>query len=259
MPEYLKRHNKHKKTPVIICPYVHAHEKNEMREKFNVNNKDGKHLPFFLYHDRKKRGPELSFEHCWNRFPKRDVIIVHSDMSPMPDDTTNQWYERLLEYRDSLPRAGMIACNLYYTIEHNQSKRIQYAGGTYRNGQVSHLYGHIGENGITLDLLNRVREVDWVTFGGVLIRREVIDACGPIDRRYRWAYVMDVDYCLEARLRGFRLYQVPVALQHIESRTTGPMLERSAELQDIFHENFRIFNEKWRSFAPPSIVTPRGE
>jgi GT2 family glycosyltransferase len=65
-----------------------------------------------------------------------------------------------------------------------------------------------------------VRAVDRVTFGGVLIRRKAVDECGPIDGRYEWAYVMDVDYCFKGRSGGYQLFQVPVYLQHEGSRTT---------------------------------------
>ena len=104
--------------------------------------------------------------------------------------------------------------------------------------------------------LRTLRPVDWVTFGGVLIRREVIQACGSFDDRYRWAYVMDVDYCFEARLRGFRLFQVPIALQHEENRTTRALWEANPQLtRDTFHATLELFYEKWRPFsaALPSI------
>jgi GT2 family glycosyltransferase len=105
------------------------------------------------------------------------------------------------------------------------------------------------EGGVSEAVLRVPRPVDWVTFGGVLIRRHVIRACGPFDRRYRWAYVMDVDYSFEARLRGFRLFQVPVSLQHEENRTTRPIWEADPQLQDHMSRNFDLFYEKWRPFT----------
>ena len=173
---------------------------------------------------------------------------IHSDMAPMPDDRTNRWFDRLLAYRDALPRAGMIACNLFFPWAGDKPLRVKCAGGTYLDGKLSHLTGDIGENGVPAALFDRVREVDWVTFGGVLIRREAIRACGPFDRRYGWAYVMDTDYCFEARLRGFRLYQVPVALVHEEGRTTRPMVAANAELGRHIEANYRLLADKWRPF-----------
>jgi len=102
------------------------------------------------------------------------------------------------------------------------------------------------QDGVPRALLEQTRPVKWVTFGGVLIRREVIQACGPFDRRYKWAYVMDVDYCLEARARGFQFFQVPVSLQHEESRTTRRVWEQEPELLKYMGANFEIFKKKWQ-------------
>jgi hypothetical protein len=67
-----------------------------------------------MWQDTNKIGPERAFEHCWNQFPDSDIIIIHSDMAPMPEDKTNGWYDALLEYRKALPQAGMIGCNLFF-------------------------------------------------------------------------------------------------------------------------------------------------
>jgi GT2 family glycosyltransferase len=61
---------------------------------------------------------------------------------------------------------------------------------------------------------------------------------------------MDVDYSFEARLRGYRLMQVPVSLQHEESRTTRKMWAERPELAQHFERNRELFYEKWRPFLP---------
>jgi len=241
--------------PVVICPYLYDNEAAEIRSKFSFGSKKDTRMELFLWQDKDRIGPEFAFEHCWNLFPDRDVIIVHSDMAPMPGASPSGWFDDLCRYRDALPAAGMIACNLYYPQPAGQPARVQCAGGTFEDGKIAHMHGAVlskseGESGVFKDLLTKIRPVDWVTFGGVLIRRDVIRACGPFDRRYKWAYVMDVDYSFEARLRGFRLVQVPVSLQHEESRTTGSLFERTPELKNHITENFNRFYEKWKPFYP---------
>lgn len=235
--------------PMIVCPYVHAHEEAEIRTQFDLDGPAGRRLPFFAWLDTQKLGPERAFEHCWGLFPDRDIVIVHSDMAPMPGDRTNEWYDRLIAHRDALPQAGMIACNLFYPQPEGEPRTLQCAGGTYEGGTIAHLHGVLGAEGLSPSILDEVREVDWVTFGGVLIRREVIRACGAFDRSYKWAYVMDVDYCFEARLRGFRLYQVPSFLVHEENRSTREMLQRDPQLQQRIAENYGTFERKWRPFS----------
>jgi hypothetical protein len=234
-----------RRAPVAIIPYVHDHEEQEIREKFRLDSAAGRKIEAILFQDKEKLGPERSFEFCWQQCPDRDVVILHSDMRPLPSDKTNAWWDKLLKYRDCLPDAGMIACNLIYPKKDHRAPKVQYAGGTFINGVIDYHRGRVPK-----DVLDRVRIVDWVTFGGVFVRRELLEACGSFDRRYRWAYVMDVDYCFEARLRGFLLYQVPVWLSHEESRTTRDALDNDPAAQAAVELNRQAFYDKWRPFAP---------
>ena len=251
-----KPNGQQRQDPVIICPYLYGWERAELRRKFRLDSRHGRKLDFFMWQDVARIGPERAFERCWNQFPHQDVILMHSDMSPMPEDKTNAWYDALLEYRDALPHAGMIACNLFYpTKGAHEPRRVQCAGGQFKDGGITHLRGPVLEasdemqDGVPSALLQQTRQVQWVTFGGVLIRRKVIHACGPFDRRYKWAYVMDVDYCLEATARGFQLFQVPVSLQHEGSRTTRRLWEQEPGLLKYMDDNHEIFKKKWHPSA----------
>ena len=248
-----------RRTPVIICPYLYEHEANEVRCKFGIDDGGTPEVELYLWQDKERIGPERAFEHCWNQFPGRDIVIIHTDMAPMPGEPKMRWFDELLRYRAELAGAGMIACNLYYPRHAPDcSVNVQCAGGTFRNGEINHLHGPMDEQGgVSSEVLSKIRSVEWVTFGGVLIRREVLDACGSFDRRYEWAYVMDVDYSFEARLRGFRLFQVPVSLQHEESRTTRRVCEEAPELLDYPQRNRVRFYSKWKDFyrAMPADVT----
>lgn len=254
--------------PVVICPYLFDAEPDEIRDKFGLNQPKNARIPFFLWQDRERMGPERAFEVCWDRFPDRDIIIVHSDMSPFPGEAAAEWYEQLCEFRTQQVAAGMIAANLFYPrTSSDQTLRVQCAGGTFINGTIGHIHGDIASenlpDGIPEQVLRVVRPVSWVTFGGVLIRRELIRACGAFDRRYQWAYVMDVDYSFEARFRGFRLLQVPVRLQHEESRSTRKMWAENPALCQHIATNLGLFYEKWRPFASalpdPANTVPSGE
>ena len=170
----------------------------------------------------------------------------------MPDDKTNQWFDRLLEFADELPQAGMVACDLLYPLQRPDGAwLVQCAGGYFNEGKLGYIGGGVDvekqiiSNAARVygDDLKQVRRVQWVTFGGVYIRRDVLDACGGFDRRYQWAYVMDVDYCMEARMRGFEVFQVPVNLTHFEARTTRVF--RTPERHSQVEQNYQAFYEKW--------------
>jgi hypothetical protein len=113
----------------------------------------------------------------------RDVIIMHSDMAPMPDDTNNHWYDELRRYARDLPQAGMLACDLLYPLQaRDGSWLVQCAGGhaddarspmsaavstrsTARSSKQAVPYGREHR---------RVRRAGWVIFGGVYIRRDAV-------------------------------------------------------------------------------------
>jgi len=234
--------------PVIICPYVRSEDLKKVRDVFGLDEPRGARLPFFFWHDVEMIGPEAAFQHCWQIFPDQDVIIIHSDMSPMPDDHNNSWYEKLLAYAQRLPDAGAIACDLLFPVKtKNNNYAAQCAGGIITaDGKIAH------NGGLEHDYDGRYREirhVEWVTFGGVYLRRMALDMCGNFDSRYKWAYVMDVDYSMEMRLRGWRLYQVPVNLLHEENGTTRPLLQQS-EYQAKVAKNLELFYQKWSALLP---------
>ena len=54
-----------------------------------------------------------------------------------------------------------------------------------------------------LQVGNEPREVEWVGFACVLIRREVVDRVGLLDEGF-FMYFEDIDYCLEAKKAGYK-------------------------------------------------------
>lgn len=248
--------------PVIICPYVFDGDVETVRRAFHLDTPAGRRLPFFLWKDEKRVGPEFAMETCWNLFPDRDIIIMHSDMSPMPDDRSNRWYDDLLGHVQAMPEAGMLSCDLLYPLKSGKNEwLVQYGGGFFKDGKITWIGGGVDVSHRIIndaaaqpydDDLRKVRRAGWVTFGGVYIRRAVLNACGPLDRRYGWAYVMDVDYSLEARIRGFKLFQVPVRLIHFESRTLKQLEWMTPENVVQLNENYRLFYEKWGAWLARS-------
>jgi GT2 family glycosyltransferase len=63
--------------------------------------------------------------------------------------------------------------------------------------------------------------VDWLGGTSMIIRREVIDAIGPLDEGL-YTYFDDVDYCLNAMRAGWPTWFVPESrIVHLEGRSTG--------------------------------------
>ena len=63
--------------------------------------------------------------------------------------------------------------------------------------------------------------VDWVAGASMIIRREVIEAIGPLDEGL-YTYFDDVDYCLNASRAGWQIWYVPESrVVHLEGASTG--------------------------------------
>jgi hypothetical protein len=89
---------------------------------------------------------------------------------------------------------------------------------TARTGPVTRL---LSQHNPILPLSSEPFEPGWVGFACVLIRREVVDAIGPLDDDY-FMYFEDVDYCRRARQAGWKVLYWPAAhVVHIHGGSSG--------------------------------------
>ena len=241
--------------PVILCPYVHEADRARVVEAFGLETERGRHLPVHLWQDKDLQGPERAYAQGWARFPNRDVIILHTDMAPLPEDVDNAWYPRLLAAVEALPAASLIGCDLLYPLQVAGRRYVQCAGGWFRGDAFGHVGGHVdlqagavGADAVPYDgRFACARRVDWVTFGGIYLRREILDMVGGFDPAYRWAYVMDTDFALEATVRGAQIYQVPITLLHEENGSTRTFLS-DPRYSEAVEFNYARFQTKWGAF-----------
>ncbi len=73
----------------------------------------------------------------------------------------------------------------------------------------------------------------------------ILEDVGNFDRTYEWTYNRDVNYCLSAREKGWKIYQVPTRLMHLQSqdnkRIATPQ-NREAETR-----NRKRVKKKWQN------------
>jgi GT2 family glycosyltransferase/2-polyprenyl-3-methyl-5-hydroxy-6-metoxy-1,4-benzoquinol methylase len=83
----------------------------------------------------------------------------------------------------------------------------------------------------------------------LLIRREVIDAIGPLDERFGVGCFEDDDYCLRAIQAGYQaVISADAFVHHYGGRT---FVGIGADMGQLMRENERKFREKWaRADAP---------
>ena len=74
---------------------------------------------------------------------------------------------------------------------------------------------------VPLPVYEEPTEVDWVAGASLLIRKEVIDAIGPLDDDY-YTYFDDIDLCHSAKKAGWPTWYVPASrVVHLVGQTTG--------------------------------------
>ena len=234
----------------IICPYLNEEDVTQARSKLW-------NLPIHFEKDYAGIGSDMMYQKLWNKFPKDDIFILHSDMYSMAEDEDNEWFDKVLKYVEKYPEAGMFGCLLLYPAKDEDGNIfIQSAGGKFTDGNPDHFGSGIcletqgkfkEETEIDTGQYDHVREVAWTTFGGIYIRREVFNKLGNFSPEYEWTYNRDVDYCLLARKAGFKIYQIPVRLIHFESRDNKIIKANDANKIKAEMRNLETLKKKWEN------------
>jgi GT2 family glycosyltransferase len=164
--------------------------------------------------------------------PESDVLLLNNDVEfPEPG-----WLDAIRDTAASAPDVGVVGCRL-----RRPDGRLLHAG-TYI--LPDKLWGQqIGALETDVNQYSRDRDVQGVVFACAYIRREVLDAIGPLSTAYS-SYFEDTDFCLRAAAAGFRTVCCGAAtLVHREHGSTSdtPELFRA-----IFQESRTTFRKRWR-------------
>ena len=90
---------------------------------------------------------------------------------------------------------------------------------------------------------------DWVSGACMAIRREVLDAVGPLDEGY-FLYFEEVDYCLRAKQAGWQCVFVPQArVTHFEGASTGIAIGRKRRPAYWYASRRRFFVKAYGAFG----------
>lgn len=101
-------------------------------------------------------------------------------------------------------------------------------------------------------------EVDWVSGGALMVRREVTDQVGLLDERF-FMYWEDADWCFRIKQKGWKVFCVPSApIIHHEGESSK---NRKLRLIVHFHRSVLLFYRKHyikSNFAPMYIIAAGG-
>jgi N-acetylglucosaminyl-diphospho-decaprenol L-rhamnosyltransferase len=151
--------------------------------------------------------------------PPEYFLLLNADtiLEPHSLDT-------LVEFMDQNPKVGIAGSLLL-----NPDRSIQ--GCVYRFPSIAGEFERSLRAGPVSHLLSRwtVRmqtptspcEADWVPGCSMIIRRQAVEAIGPLDEGL-YTYYDDIDYCLNAKRAGWATWFVPEScVVHLEGASTG--------------------------------------
>jgi GT2 family glycosyltransferase len=140
------------------------------------------------------------------------VVFLNDDITVIAPD----WVEAMLEHAQR-PEVGVVGAKLLYP-----DRSLQHAGVTMGlHGNCGHAFKHFGEDDPGYFCLpHLIRNCSAVTFACAMMRRSVFEEVGGFDAQNLAVACNDVDICLRARERGYRVVYTPYAvLIHHESVT----------------------------------------
>ncbi len=166
---------------------------------------------------------------------------------------------RLVAFMDSHPEAGAAGPKLLNsdgTLQFSCRRFPKPMVGVLRNTVLGRL---APRNRFTRDYLMQdwdhksVREVDWVSGAAICIRRETWDQVGGFDEGY-FMYSEDMDWCLSAHQRGWRIYYLPDAV--IVHRIGRSSDQRPIAMVIQFHRSAaRFYRKHYAPNWPPGLRT----
>jgi O-antigen biosynthesis protein len=146
------------------------------------------------------------------------------------------WLDALIASADAHPRAGAVGSKILFV-----DGRVQEAGAVIWNDGSTAPVGRGLPAGSRA--YNDVREVDYSSANGLLVRRDLFDKIGGFDEAFAPAYYEDVDLCLSLHARGFTvLYEPRSRIRHIEAASVD-----SPTRAMLFKRNQRTLRNKWQA------------
>ena len=156
------------------------------------------------------------------------VLLLNNDVV-----VTTGWLGRMLRALRSDPNVALVGpCSNY--VSGPQQVDVGYDG-------IAELDGFAWDWGKGHD--GQMLDVHRLVGFCLLIKREVIDAIGPLDEQFGIGCFEDDDYCLRAIAAGYRaVIAADAFVHHFGSRT---FLGSGVDAGALMRENHRRFQEKW--------------
>lgn len=169
-------------------------------------------------------GNNLGISHAIKKYQTDYILMLNSDTIVAPD-----FLEILYHKLEADPKAGIATPKMYFHRGYEffdksyasaqKHQIIWYAGGSV--DWVNLVSFHRGVDEVDRGQFDHLTESDFATGCCVLIKREMIERVGILDKKF-FLYSEDVDYSLRIRKAGFKILFVPQSvIWHKIGRSTG--------------------------------------
>ena len=135
-------------------------------------------------------------------------LVLNSDAEVRPG-----FFATLLAAAEAHPRIGFFAPRIEHEdgVMQDSCFRFPSPGSEFIRGACSGPVTRLlGRYNVPLGPDPAEADIGWASFACILLRGEMVHEIGPMDEGY-FLYFEDVDYCLAARRKGWRIKRVPEA------------------------------------------------
>ncbi len=168
------------------------------------------------------RGNNAACKHAKGEY----ILFLNHDTAVTPG-----WSEELSQILDTRPDVGAVGSRLIH-----MDGRLQESGCLVRRDGSTWGYGRSNPNPNDPAFMY-VREVDFISGAGLMVRRELFEKLGGFDERYNPAYFEDADLCMGIKRLGYKVLVVPHST--ILHRENGHISGRAHRLCQANYPKFR--------------------
>ena len=163
-------------------------------------------------------------------------------------------FQALLEYLESHPSIGIAGARIVneHGLPEASAHRLPSPLGELENAaQFGPLSRMLSAHAVSPPVAAFAHPCDWVSGACMAIRREVLDAVGPLDEGY-FLYFEEVDFCLRAKQAGWDCAFVPEAcVTHLEGASTGIAVGRRRRPAYWYESRRRFFV---KAYGPAGLL-----
>jgi N-acetylglucosaminyl-diphospho-decaprenol L-rhamnosyltransferase len=151
--------------------------------------------------------------------PPQYFLLLNADTIVRPNA-----FKALVDFMDQNPQVGIAGSRLEDPDGTPQRSAFRFQSplgefeGNIKIGPVTRL---LDRWVVAPPVVDHAFETDWVSGASMIIRRKVLEDVGVLDDGY-YTYFDDIDYCFNARKRGWPTWYVPDSrVVHLVGQTTG--------------------------------------